>query len=161
MITIISALSKNNVIGWKNKLPWNIKSEMQHFLSITKNKNVLFGFNTFKNLPKIYSHWKIIVLTKKHQDSLLLKQKNIFVTDNINQIINKYQNSKEDLYICGGSQIYKQFLNYAHCLILSIIDKNYIGDAFFPKINYDQFQLIKIKKYQLFQVKYYLKKSIK
>jgi len=157
MITIIAAVSKNNVLGYKNKLPWKIKLEMKHFLDSTKNQNVLFGFNTFKHLPKIYQNWKIIVLTKNHKNDLILQKKNILVFSDINEVIRKYQKNSTNLFVCGGAKIYEQFLEHATHLIISVINKDYIGDVFFPKLNYSNWKLIKIKKYQLFNVKYYQK----
>jgi dihydrofolate reductase len=34
-ITIIAALSKNNVIGFNGKIPWKIKDDMIHFKDLT------------------------------------------------------------------------------------------------------------------------------
>ena len=60
---IIVALSKkNNGIGFKNNLPWNLKNELSHFKNLTTNSItngdnyllgvVIMGRNTWNSLPK-------------------------------------------------------------------------------------------------------------
>ena len=57
-LNIISAVSKNGGIGYKNKLPWKrINLDMKFFSQITigsKNDNnaVIMGKNTWLSLPK-------------------------------------------------------------------------------------------------------------
>lgn len=46
------AVSKN-VIGNGNKLPWENKEDLARFAMITKDKNLVMGYNTFMSLPEI------------------------------------------------------------------------------------------------------------
>ena len=39
-----------------------------------------------------------------------------------------------DLYIIGGGQIYKEFLPYADEIEMTLIDKEFKGDTYFPEI---------------------------
>jgi dihydrofolate reductase len=40
-----------------------------------------------------------------------------------------------DLYIIGGAEIYKAFMNYADKMEITLIDKEIEGDTFFPEIS--------------------------
>ena len=52
MISIIAAMGKNRVIGIKNKLPWNLPADMEHFKELTKGKPVIMGMKTFESIGK-------------------------------------------------------------------------------------------------------------
>ena len=41
---------------------------------------------------------------------------------------------KNDLFIIGGEEIYKQTLGYADDIELTLINKEFEGDAFFPNV---------------------------
>lgn len=48
----IAAVSQNNVIGLKNKLPWHIPEDLRYFFNTTKNKALIMGRKTFESLGK-------------------------------------------------------------------------------------------------------------
>ncbi len=41
----------------------------------------------------------------------------------------------EDVFICGGASIYRQTLNRADTLYITIVDQEPDGDVFFPEID--------------------------
>lgn len=65
MISMIAAMSKNRVIGQKQKLPWNLPEDMQWFKTQTLNKTVLMGRKTFESIGRPLKNRKNLVLTKK------------------------------------------------------------------------------------------------
>ena len=44
--------------------------------------------------------------------------------------------------IVGGAAIYKDFLPYLDILYRTVIDEKFIGDAYFPEINWQEWQLV-------------------
>ena len=40
-ITLVAAIASNNVIGYKNSLPWNIPSDLKKFKELTSGKTIL------------------------------------------------------------------------------------------------------------------------
>jgi dihydrofolate reductase len=165
-ISIITAMTKEFVIGKGNKLPWNIPDELQYFKSKTLNKAIIMGGNTFvsinkKPLPYRYN----IVLTKNPdqyiynnnynnqkistenlsfttniKDSLLIAN-NFY--DNLNQsCANNYSDQQKEVMVIGGREIYQQYLPLANKLYISIIKNNYPGDILFPE--YDKFLWYKV-----------------
>jgi dihydrofolate reductase len=50
--------------------------------------------------------------------------------------------SSEDLYIIGGAEIYKQALPLAQKLYITHVKGNYEGDAFFPPVDFNQWEKI-------------------
>ena len=47
-----------------------------------------------------------------------------------------------EIFITGGGEIYKQTLEQTDRLYLTLIDKDYEGDAYFPAINWNEWNII-------------------
>ena len=46
-VSIIVALSENNVIGINNKLPWKLSDDLKNFKKITMGHTIIMGRMTF------------------------------------------------------------------------------------------------------------------
>ena len=51
MIEMIVTAGICREIGKDNKLLWNLKDDMKHFVNVTKGKNVVMGRKTFDSFP--------------------------------------------------------------------------------------------------------------
>lgn len=149
MIALIWAMDENNLIGYNNKLPWDIPEELQYFKAITLNQTILIGFNTFaslnyKSLPKR----KTIVVTRK--ENFNIYDSNVIIINDLEKILNQYKNSQEILFVAGGKMIYEAAWNYADYLYVTIIKGKFKGDTYFFKHNYDHFKLTKSQEFEKF-----------
>ena len=138
---IIVATDKKLGIGFKNQLPWNFKSDMNYFKSMTKgdgNNAVVMGKNTYKGIGKALPGRDNLILS-----TTLNKEKDIHVFSSINEIC-KYCTTKkyDSIWVIGGESIYKQFLDLQliNIIFATEIDNTYECDAFFPNI-FDNFFL--------------------
>ena len=53
---LILSMCRNNGIGLKGKLPWNIPQDLHYFAKLTKgdgNNAVIMGSNTYNSLNKV------------------------------------------------------------------------------------------------------------
>lgn len=128
-ITAILAISKNNVIGDKGKLPWKCKRDIEFFRSVIDGKTCIVGRKTYETLPKLPVK-KYIILTK----------------NNFHDVI---QNLEKEAYVIGGAQIYKLFIPYCDKVFLSIINEICKGDTFFDTstfINWKKLKTIELEK---------------
>lgn len=140
MISIIVAIGKNNVIGKDNDLPWHYPEDLTYFKETTLNHAVLMGSKTFlsiltrlkKPLPKRRNIVVSRTLNYQHQDVEVIRDLETFLKTP----------HDEEIFIIGGKQIYEVALNYADRLYITHINKDYDGNVFFPKIDYDKYQLI-------------------
>ena len=153
MISMIACMAKNRVIGQNGNIPWHIKEDFQHFKRYTLNKAVLMGRTTFKSLnEKPLVNRTNYVLTSNID---LYKDRNdIIVINNLLDTLNEYMNTNNELVIIGGEKVYKQCLPYCDEIILSVINKDYDGDTYFPEFEND-FYLYDVVKYSEFSVLYY------
>ncbi|MDO4534846.1 MAG: dihydrofolate reductase [Clostridium perfringens] len=134
MFSIIAAHSQNLVIGNNNSLIWNLPSDLKRFKSLTTGKTIIMGRKTFESLPNLLPNRFHIVLTKNPNN--FKNQKDVIFTNNLNEIISKLKNSKEEVFVIGGGDIYKIFLEYTSKIYITEVLKEFKGDTYFPKVNY-------------------------
>ncbi|QKT05532.1 dihydrofolate reductase [Mycoplasma sp. OR1901] len=154
MIKLIVAVDKNNLIGNKDKLPWQIKEELNHFKSTTLNHTLLFGRNTFLGLPQVLKNRKIFVLCQNDIPNVDLTIHN---TEELEKIFEQYKNSDETLFIAGGKSIYESFYKFADELIISRILGEFDGDVYLD-LDLSDYKLIEVIEKGSFNVEKWVKK---
>ena len=159
MRTIIVAVAKNNVIGIQNKLPWHLPEDLKHFKEKTLNQSVIMGRKTFESLPenvRPLPNRENIIITRQN-----FNFPNIKTANNLNSAFEK---ASREIFIIGGASIYKEAINLVDCLEITEIDLEIAGDAFFPEIDFNIWELKKSENHISqngipFAFKTYLKKS--
>ena len=138
-IKLICAISKNNVIGNENKLPWNLSEDLKRFKKLTSNNLIVMGRKTFDSIGRPLPNRKNIVLSNNSN----LEIDGVEVFNSPDEVISLYKEipEKKDMYIIGGTFVYKLFLEYCDYLYITYVDKNFEGDAFFPKIDWKAWNL--------------------
>lgn len=137
-ISMIAALSNNNVIGNNGTLPWHLKNDFAWFVKNTKNKIVVMGRKNYEDIIKFTKGKPLkdrinIVLTNQKD----FAHEGFIVFHSVEEILTKFSN--EELMIIGGTQIYNLFLPICNELILTEIQKDFEGDTFFPIWNRNLF----------------------
>ena len=135
-LTIIAAVSTNNVIGFNNKLIWNIPNDLKRFKELTLGHSVIMGRKTFESLPNPLPKRRNIIITKNKDYS----RDGIEVTSNIEDAIDLCKGDSQP-FIIGGGEIYSQTIEIVDKIELTRVYKDYQGDAFFPDIPRDKFEL--------------------
>jgi len=132
IISIIAALARNNVIGYKNTLPWGrIPEDMNHFRELTLGKPVIMGKNTFLSLGKPLKDRVNIVLSSENEK----EQDNVIFASSIKEALDSAREAEPtELMIIGGAFVYNQFMSIADKLYITFIDEEFEGDTFFPEI---------------------------
>lgn len=136
MISMICAVGKNRGIGFENKLPWHLPEDLRHFKKITMGHCIIMGQKTFESIGKALPGRKNIILTLDRD----YKAENCEISNNLEEIANKYKDSEEEVFVIGGASIYRQFIKYAKKLYLTLVDDFPQADAFFP--DYSEFNQI-------------------
>lgn len=159
MIILIWAEEENGIIGNDDKLPWYDKEELAHFLNTTLNQTILMGRKTFLSLPGVLKRRKIIVVSKNQNFYYNNSDSDVVIEHDLNHVLSSYQDSiTKDLYVCGGSEIYKQALPMADRLIVSKMKFSAVGNVYFPQVNWNEFKLTKTIDYPCFRIEYYERK---
>ncbi len=133
MIKIIAAVGKNNELGNKGSLPeWKLSTDLQRFKSLTEGCPVVMGRKSYESLPEKYRplpNRKNIVLTRDKS----WKADGVETFQDIEDILEKYKDEKT-LWIIGGGEIYKNFIDLADELHITHVEGDFPADTFFPEI---------------------------
>lgn len=132
MITIVVAVSSNGVIGNDNKLIWHLPKDLKRFKEITTGKAVVMGRKTHESIGRVLPNRLNVILSNNIKWHNPLGD-NCVVCYSIEEVLEKFK--FRDLYIIGGGQIYQKFLPFADYIEMTLIDKEYKGDTFFPNID--------------------------
>ena len=136
---MIVAASANDVIGINNKIPWYIPEDMNHFKELTIGNPVIMGRKTYESIPEKFRPLpkrKNIILS-----STLESQDGIYIARDIPQAIDFTEEKLS--YITGGEGVYREFLPLIKRIELTRVHQNFDGDTFLPKINWNDWKIIK------------------
>jgi dihydrofolate reductase len=120
----IAAVASNGTIGLNNKIPWHIAEELSFFRRMTLGKTVLFGRKTFESIGKALPDRKNIVLSRS-----AMKIQGVTVAGSVEELLP----IEDDIWVCGGGNVYQLLLPACRELYISTIKKNYPGDTTFPE----------------------------
>lgn len=134
-ISIIVAMAENRAIGYKNKLPWGrLPEDLKRFKEITLGHAIIMGRKTFESIGRALPGRKNIVITSDR--NYALKAPGCTVTFSVDDAIEKAKSfSSDEIFVIGGAEIYKQFLPMAEKIYLTLVHKEWPGDAFFPDLD--------------------------
>ena len=139
---IIAAVSNNFAIGKDNKLLWDIPEDLKRFRALTIGNTVIMGRKTWESLPKHpLSNRKNVVITR---DPLY----NADGATVVNDIKSAFDVVEGDAFVIGGAQIYDQAMPYVDGMYITQVHYSYpFADAFFPMIDFDQWNLVSMNKF--------------
>jgi dihydrofolate reductase len=144
MISIISAIGKNNEIGKNNKLLWSLPADLKHFKEITTGHPVVMGQKTFQSIGKPLPNRRNIILTLDNN----FKGEDIEVFHSIEELENNLRDEKGEIFIIGGGTIYNLFINKADKLYITHVEASFTdADTFFPVIDKNKWQKTKEEKF--------------
>jgi len=130
IVSIIAAVGNNRVIGRNNSLPWKLPADMEHFRKLTIGKPIIMGRRTFESIGEPLSGRMNIVLT----DDNNFQPPGCLIAYSVEQALNM-AGEQDEVMIIGGASVYRQFLPLASRMYLTLIKKDFVGDAYFPEFD--------------------------
>ncbi len=130
-IIAIVAVDQNNAIGKDGKLPWHYSSDMKFFKQQTIGNACVMGHRTWLTLPRPLPDRLNIVLSRSSEietrpSTMTLRDKSA--------VLSVYSYLKCDLYVIGGAQVYRTFLDEIDQWIVTEVPLSVDGaDAFMPE----------------------------
>jgi dihydrofolate reductase (trimethoprim resistance protein) len=134
MISLIVAVSKNNVIGNNGVIPWKIKGEQKRFKELTTGKTIIMGRKSFEEIGKPLPNRKTILISNTQHIEL----ENCVTVNSLLEAFALSKNESE-VFVAGGGQVYKEAFPYADRIYITVIDKMVDGNVYFPEICEDDF----------------------
>lgn len=129
-LNVIAAMSLNKVIGNNDQIPWKILGEQFLFKMLTINKKIIMGRKTYESLGKPLPDRENIILTRQKD----YEAPGCLVINDLFEYLLKLQGNHE-VFIIGGGEIYKECIDVADTIYLTVLQKEVEGNVFFPKID--------------------------
>ncbi len=140
IISIIVACDNNGLIGNSNHLPWHIKEDLHHFRETTMGHPIIMGKKTWLSIGKPLDGRLNIILT--HDSDI--KIDGCLVYNNIESILSDFRN--QEIFVIGGASIFKLFLPVVSTIYLTRINHSFIGDTYFPDVNWLEWNIASYEK---------------
>ena len=144
MLSIIVAKAKNNIIGKENKLLWHLPEDLKRFKKLTTGHTIIMGRKTFESIGRVLPDRKHIILSQN--PDFKVNDQNVEIAHSPSDL-KTYIESEEESFVIGGAMIYNLLMPYVSKMYVTEIDKDFEGDAFFPKINSEIWKEIEREKY--------------
>lgn len=138
-IYLIAAVANNHVIGSNNRLIWKLPADLKHFKAMTMGHTLIMGRKTFESIGTPLKGRNTIVVTRqKDYDA-----KGCAVANSLKEAL-CLANGEKEVFVAGGGEIYAQAirLHLTRRIYLTRIFANFEGDAFFPEIDQEKWELI-------------------
>jgi len=137
MLSLIVAYDENRGIGKENKLPWHYPTDLKYFKEKTYGHTVAMGRKTFLSIGKALPGRKNVVFT--NNPSMLVGVPDIEINTNPVAFFQQTKDTPDEVFVIGGSEIFKLALPYIHRLYVSEIARTFDVDTYFPTIDLTEF----------------------
>lgn len=138
-VSLIAAVARNRVIGRDNRLPWRLPADLRRFKELTMGHALLVGRKTFESIGRPLPGRDMIVVSRRPDYA----PEGVRVAHGVQEALGLARESGEsELFVAGGSEIYRQTLPVADRLHLTRIEEDVPGDAYFPEFDETEWRLV-------------------
>jgi dihydrofolate reductase len=131
-VSIVVAMTPDRLIGAGGKLPWHVPEDLKRFRALTTGHTVVMGRKTFDSIRKPLAKRRNIVITRNDNPPAIEGVE--WVTSLGDAISNALHAGDQELFILGGSEIYRQAIERADRMHITYIHLSPppTGDTYFP-----------------------------
>ncbi|MGC9456969.1 MAG: type 3 dihydrofolate reductase [Halothiobacillaceae bacterium] len=136
-ISLISALTEDNVIGDGNRLPWHLPADLKRFKALTMGKPIVMGRRTYESIGRLLPGRRTIIISRNSD----FRVEGAEVVHGLDEALDAADGAPE-VMICGGADIYFQFLPRADRMYLTLVHASIAGDAHFPAFSRQEWETV-------------------
>jgi dihydrofolate reductase len=132
-LSMIAAVTPSGVIGKRggHRLLWHHPEDMKRFREVTRGHAVIMGRATWDSIGKPLPGRRNIVVSRDPA----LRIAGCDVAASLEQAIAIARAHDPEPCILGGAEIYAAAMPFATRLVLTYLDREHEGDAYFPEID--------------------------
>lgn len=135
-VIVIAAMAANRVIGKDGKIPWHLPADLRHFKQTTMGYPLVMGRKTYESIGGALPGRRTVVVSRDQAASPCGCE----IVSSLAEALRLLEN-EEKVFIAGGGEIYQLALPLADKVVLTVIDRSYGGDTFFPELPEEHFCL--------------------
>lgn len=158
-MNIVVTVDENWAVGRQDKLLVQIPADQRNVQRLTMGGTVVMGRKTLQAMPQgqpLYGRNNIIL--SENRD---FKVRGTQVLHSLEELYDKIKNiSDEDIYVCGGESLYRQFLKQCDTAYVTMVEKAYDADRYFENLDRnEEWELLEESDEQTyFDITYYFRK---
>lgn len=135
-VVLVAAYAKNGVIGAGGEIPWDLPHDFAHFKRETMGNTLVMGRKTWDSIGRPLPGRRTIVVTRDHHFDP--GHDEVIVAHSLEAALDQAALLTGDVMIAGGGEIYAQAMPFATDQILTEVDAEPEGDAFYPAFDVDE-----------------------
>lgn len=155
-VSMVVAHGPKGEIGLNNKLLWHIPEDLKNFKKITTGKMIVMGRKTFESIGKPLPDRANVVITRdvnfKHEGVIVIHDP-MMAFDLALEAEEDLEEEDFEMMVIGGGEIFNFFMPYTHKIYLSEVEYSGPADAFFPPLDYEEWEIVKTEKFEKFNFK--------
>ena len=125
---MIAATDRNGVIGRDGRIPWRVPADQARFRRKTWGCAVIMGFRTARSLDG-----RTIIVPDRGQRGVYTAMREAEAAPG------------ERIWIAGGADTYRQFMQVTKEIDLTVLDIEVDGDTFMPEIDPKTWKVVERK----------------
>jgi dihydrofolate reductase len=138
-ISLIAAMSQNRVIGKKGRLPWShLPADWKNFFLVTSGCRMIMGRKSYDTPDRLGSEVGNFVVTSQAD---FLMDSGFERVGSLDEALERCKDDVE-VFVIGGEQIFRQVIDLADTIHLTIVHDDFEGDAYFPELPVNVFRLV-------------------
>lgn len=144
-VAIIVATAAKGVIGRNNQLPWHLPQDLKYFKATTLGKPVIMGRKTFESIGRPLPGRPNLVVTRRDDwraEGVEVESSLERAITRAGELVNVQGDIAPEVMIIGGAEIYRAAMELADRIYLTEIDLEVDGDARFPALMSEVWQLV-------------------
>lgn len=132
-IVLIAAVARNRVVGDGQAMPWHLPEDLKHFRERTRGSPVVMGRKTWDSLPPRFR-------PLPGRRNLVLTRQAGWQAEGAERVATLAQalalpSPTGQIYVIGGAQVWAEALPLADELVLTEIDRDFVGTVHFPALD--------------------------
>lgn len=125
----IAAMSRNRAIGLEGRIPWHLTEDLKFFKRTTLGHVVLMGRKTYESIGKPLPGRENWILSR------VAEIPGVQVLRSLEEIPDPP--AGKNIYLVGGAELYAALLPRCTEILLTRVNLETTGDAFFPAFEQD------------------------
>lgn len=129
-VYLVAAVAANGIIGANDRLPWHLPEDLKHFKALTLGHPVIMGRKTWESLGSALPGRENIVVTRAPG----YEAAGASVASSLGGAL-ALCTGEPMVFVIGGGELYAEALPVADGLVLTEIQRDFAGDARFPRFD--------------------------
>jgi dihydrofolate reductase len=142
IISFLVAVDKNKLIGRAGKLPWHLPADLAYFKQVTMGHTIVMGRKTYESIGRPLPGRVNVILTRDRS----FTADNCVILHSVEEVLEKYKDTMQELFIIGGSEIFVQFFPFVDKLYITKLESEFEGDTYFPDYDINKWKVVSEEK---------------